>query len=512
MINDVWLNRGLGLLLLVTVIYTLWLGQLGWNHTIMEEHSFRQTQTALTARSLMEGHSVFSYEMPLLGKPWALPLEFPIYQWSAVKVHQWFGVPLEQAGRYVARASFYLALIPIFLLLQAIGISIRGRIVAAILFLLSPIYLYWSRTMMIEMTAMMLSLYYAGFSAKAFQKNSKLWLGFAAFAGIFGALIKATTFATFGVLVFALFVYFRKQLFGWKIKEWLDRSAIVQLAFTCAIPLVFGIIWARYTENVRALNPLAEGFITGEYFFNWNFGGLDLRLNGDFWNNIFRRSLHDAIGHRTTFMISLLLMAWQRRYWRFYVLFLGLFLFSPLLFANLHFVHNYYLCANAIFLIIALAITVVTFLDKRDFRRYIGIIFFIFASFYAVRDYHKVAYHLQKADRGDLSASGDALDKFLPPGDIILVYGADWIPTYTYYSRRKSIMNRWPKPITDPQMQAALRNLGETKIGAILFCNESANNTDLIFSVTSHLKFQGQPTKKLALQMCPTYLPEVANQ
>lgn len=509
MLSDVWLKRILGVIFLGVLGYTFWLGQLGWHHTIMEEHSFRQTQTAIGIESVLNGPNTIHYELPLLGPPWELPLEFPTYQWLAAKTHSLTGIPIEQSGRLVSRASFYASLFGIFLLLQALGVSVTGRLVAMIFFLLSPIYLYWSRTVMIEVTAMFFSLTYAGLAAKGMQKRSLAWLVVGMSFGVLGALTKSTTFAAFGVLTFAVFCFFAKQRHGRNFRDWIDRQAIVELALTCGVPLLVGIIWAKHSDSVRALNPLARDFLTGEYFFYWNFGEFKLKFDSNFWNMLFRRALHDSIGHRTTFIVSLLLIAWQRKYWRFYLLFVGLFLFPPLLFTNLYFVHNYYLCANAIFLVMAMAIVATTYLEKRDFRRYIGIIFFLFCAGYAVRDYHKVAYHLQKADRPDMSASGEALNEFLPKGDVVLIYGNDWYPVYAYYSKRKVIMNRWPLPITDPKMEESLQILKERgqRIGAILFCNESSKDTDLILSVTSHLGFDGEPTDKLALTMCPTHLP-----
>ncbi|HLP08005.1 MAG TPA: hypothetical protein VK178_07555, partial [Opitutaceae bacterium] len=63
----------------------LWFATRNWHYRFMAGHEFRQTQTALIAHYI-EQENNFSpdYSVPLLGKPWVLPLEFPFYEWGVV--------------------------------------------------------------------------------------------------------------------------------------------------------------------------------------------------------------------------------------------------------------------------------------------------------------------------------------------------------------------------------------------------------------------------------------------
>ena len=59
----------------------VWIGYLrvGWSHAHMAGHEFRQAQTALSIQAIdREGYRL-DYATPVLGKPWSIPMEFPLY-------------------------------------------------------------------------------------------------------------------------------------------------------------------------------------------------------------------------------------------------------------------------------------------------------------------------------------------------------------------------------------------------------------------------------------------------
>src|SRR5690242_6357999 len=53
----------------------------GINQPIADLHQFRQTQTAITAYWMAKGGPWLAYETPVLGYPWSIPFEFPVYQY-----------------------------------------------------------------------------------------------------------------------------------------------------------------------------------------------------------------------------------------------------------------------------------------------------------------------------------------------------------------------------------------------------------------------------------------------
>src|SRR5688500_10269558 len=51
------------------------------DHPLLDKHDFRQTQTAFTARIFHEdGIDLFHPRVPVLGEPFEIPFEFPLYQ------------------------------------------------------------------------------------------------------------------------------------------------------------------------------------------------------------------------------------------------------------------------------------------------------------------------------------------------------------------------------------------------------------------------------------------------
>ena len=73
----------------------------GWAGSLSDRHGFRQTQTALTSYTLLNGGPFFRYETPVLGAPWSIPFELPLYQWLAAKMAQITGMGLNAAGQLV---------------------------------------------------------------------------------------------------------------------------------------------------------------------------------------------------------------------------------------------------------------------------------------------------------------------------------------------------------------------------------------------------------------------------
>ncbi len=93
----------------------------GWAIPGLLGHGFRQTQTALSIDAMRQDGFRLDYATPVLGKPWPIPMEFPLYQWLAAQVGERAGLPTAQAGRTVSLAAFYLALPAWWLLLRLAG-------------------------------------------------------------------------------------------------------------------------------------------------------------------------------------------------------------------------------------------------------------------------------------------------------------------------------------------------------------------------------------------------------
>jgi hypothetical protein len=75
-------------------------------------NDFRQSQTALTAYWLDREPHGLAYITPVLGYPWSVPFEYPVYQWIVVLLMK-VGVPLVVGGRIVSFAAFVGCLVPL---------------------------------------------------------------------------------------------------------------------------------------------------------------------------------------------------------------------------------------------------------------------------------------------------------------------------------------------------------------------------------------------------------------
>src|SRR5687767_11755606 len=114
----------------------------GWTHAIRDRHTFRQTQTAYATRSLLQGAPLIAYEVPVHGKPWAVPIEFPMYQAVVAAIVRSTGLALEPAGRAVSLVAFYLALAAVYAALRFVVRDPSVRLIPICFVLASPLYIF----------------------------------------------------------------------------------------------------------------------------------------------------------------------------------------------------------------------------------------------------------------------------------------------------------------------------------------------------------------------------------
>ncbi len=121
-----------------------------WNASILDRYEFRQVQTALSAFWVIQDGFRLDYLTPIFGPPWSIPMEFPIYQWSIAALVGLTHMPLEQAGRLLSVLFFVATLPAVYDLLALAGLSASRRLLALALILSAPVYLFYTRTVMIE--------------------------------------------------------------------------------------------------------------------------------------------------------------------------------------------------------------------------------------------------------------------------------------------------------------------------------------------------------------------------
>ena len=171
---------------------------------ILEQHGFRQTQTAITTYWFLRDGFRFAYLTPVLGAPWSVPFEFPLFQLLAAYAVKLTGSSIDTAGRGVSFVFFLASLWPIFLIGRWMKMPRSFFPIAAILYCCSPLYLFWGRTFMIESLALFLALLFLALVVRVLSADQTPSLGsFAALCltGTLAILVKVTTVGAIFLLV-----------------------------------------------------------------------------------------------------------------------------------------------------------------------------------------------------------------------------------------------------------------------------------------------------------------------
>ena len=138
-----------------------WGLSVGWHHGILDVHAWRQSHTAISVYEMVARHGPFwAYRTPIFGPPWQWPLEFPLYQWLVAQTTMLGSIDLDRAGRAISVAFYVAMFVPGWLVLELFDIAPKHRPVVFAMVWASALYIFWSRTFMIESTALCLAVAY----------------------------------------------------------------------------------------------------------------------------------------------------------------------------------------------------------------------------------------------------------------------------------------------------------------------------------------------------------------
>lgn len=470
---------------IVSLAAHLYYSSIGWSHNLLDEFGFRQTQTAISTFYTIKDGFKINYITPVLGAPWSIPLEFPLFQWLVATIVMVFKTPLDQTGRFLNLLFFYLSLIPLYSIL---GLWLKKRhykLIILSLILLNPTYLFWSRTFMIESLALFLSILFGWLVIKSLECQKKpVYFILAIAIGCLAALTKITTFIALGPALVFIFGYI-----WYKENENRFSTAVLKKYFSYGsllfgVPLLAAIGWNHYADSVKSLNPLANGFITSKDLTTWNFGTIKQKISWSTWLQIFDNSaIVPRLFGKTTYgnyiMPNLLIffvfvLYFLKKYRTRLILAFAFFLAGPLIFTNLYFIHNYYFYANSFFLSIFLGFFMISILEKekRIFKISAAVIILPFFLLSLQHEYKIVHSFYQLGTDISLSAPIEFVSKNTNTNDIILIYGLSWDPSFSYYSQRKAIMDIGSLSLSDPKIKKSMDNLESEKIAAMVISEE----------------------------------------
>jgi len=424
---------------------------------LLEAHGFRQTQTAYTARIYhQDGIDLLHPKLPVLGEPFEVPFEFPLFQ-AAASVVMDAGVDDDVAMRLTGLVCFLLTATLLYGLVRHVA-DRPSAVAALVAFLATPFALIWGRTSMIEYLATAGAVGFA-WATVAWRENRRPEVaGLALVAWLVGMLVKPTT-AAFWLL----------PALGYRTTNpratSRGRTAAV-LALLVLVPLAATALWTRHADAIKAASPVTD-WLTSSELEDWNFGSLSQRFDRGVWGVIVGRVVVHVIGLAGVALLAVALVALarsaQRLFWVGVVLAGAL---PPLVFTNLYLVHDYYLAAvtPALAALLGFAAGFIwRHLPPKAPIRAIAAVTGLLLAASTVGFDHAYWRHAWdgEPDRATLALARQ-LARVSEPDDRIGVIGLDWSPAVLYYA------DRWGLMIVDQREAEALAALHRERYHRVL--------------------------------------------
>jgi hypothetical protein len=465
----------------------------GWNHAIVAGNPHRETQTAMTVYYMVRQPLKLAYETPLFGPPWSIPMEFPLYQWLVAGMVRLFHLPLEATGKAVGLGFFLLTLFPANYLLAMLGIGRRHRLLILGLLLLSPFYIFYSQAFMIESTALFLSTAYCALVVSQ-ARTPGIGTFLAALAmGTLAAMVKITSFVPWFLAAWLHRAVYRARKCKSQAPPQRPVIPIFGSLVLATVPWAAAAWWTYFADRVKGQNPLT-GHLTSRALASWNFGSLPQRLSVESWSAIFG-FWNNIVAHWSVLLVCGVLVCLVKRHRLAYLACVALALSAPLIFFNLHAVHEYYAYANGLLLVGAVGFTLAALVEAGKGYRWAGgalFVLFALASFFRYGScfYPRLA---QDAAGRELQAIASAVKQLTQPGDLLVIMGSHWYPIIPFYCERRALMVPADPDWADQAVRAYRQWFGqgtggnahssssEGRVGALVFVESPDSRLDMRF-------------------------------
>jgi hypothetical protein len=420
--------------------------------------SFRQTETAYPALIYHEqGINLLNPQLPVFGKPWQAPFEFPLFQAMAAIVMN-LGVATDLALRASGLLCFMATAFALWGLVRHLSTRSAAAI-ALLVFLLSPFNIWWSRSSMIEYMATALSVGYVWAGMIWIDKGQKRFAALAIVLGSLAMTVKVTS-AIFWMV--PLLLYWsrgpRPPLRAW-LRDRLNISVVLFL-----IPLIACVLWTHHADDIKASSP-ATSWLTSQALFIWNFGTIAQRLSVQAWHDIIHPFDTLVTGLPVWAFAIFCVIAWLREKRAVWVGIILAGALPVLVFFNLYVVQQYYLAA------VTPAVAAVLGYSLDGIIRYwrpaplkvatvLAIAASLGATLIAQRDFLAPIYTDRVADPANVLPQAQEIDAGTNAQDLIVFDGLTWSPAVPYYARRRGMMLD-PRIVT-PSLLNALPGQGYT--------------------------------------------------
>jgi hypothetical protein len=482
------------------LVFHGWAVSVGWKNGNLPGNEFRQSQTALTAMFVQRDQNfALAYPTPVLGQPWSVPMEFPLYQWTVVAVSNATGLPLIQAGRAVSLACFYGALAALFPLLGNFRLSPARRLVAMGLLLTCPLYIFYTRAFLIETMVLMFSLWFLVAFGRLITAPSLGRLAAVAVLGVLAGLVKVTTFMVF--LLPAAWWTLREMARARAAGGWpaAARRGAWALA-AVAGPMLVTVWWTRFADAIKGQNSSAVFLESGNLAW-FNFGVAGERFSAATWAAHWRHLTENIAGPAVLAVTLLLLGTVSRRWWRPALVWLGAYLAPLLIFPTLYARHDYYAVTNAVLLLGVAGLALAGALDSRP--RWLPWMLIIGVHFAQGWTYRRTYFELQGAVSPGGSDLTHAINLMTNPDEQIVVAGSDWDSSIALYSERRALMLRNGTELDAAYLNTALQAQHGGRVTVFVARGDQRENRLLVPLMVKY--FDLDPRPLFRWQDCTVY-------
>lgn len=484
MIQDVDTKRSLlpgKILLYFAAVMLVALLCYGWSMPPVDASGFRQTQTALSIDWIARGFPVFSYITPVIGAPWSIPFEFPLYQWLAAMLSNATGMGIDNSARLVSALFHVGCVVMVYRVAMAIRPERALALCIAGAFAASPYALFWGRSVMIESTAVFFGLVFvwalARLRAAPLDYPRLIGLGLVAvIAAVLSALVKVTTFFAFAAFVALAVAWLAVREHGWR-PQWLARHwpLLAWGALSAVAVLAVMTQWLAHSDALKAQSPLGHE-VTSSALSAWNYGTLQQKLDpATWWGTVFKKRFSGAVGSNWVFLILLVVGLCARPIRGAVLVLLVAYLAPVAVFTNLHIAHPYYQAANIVFATSIVGLVVWWCIQRAQISGktarpiwLVGLVCLLsfgnLAGNYAKR-------MREAREPGEVAQIAALIKSSTQAQSVIVGFGQDWSSELPYFAGRRAVMvPDWAPTTALASMAGSDAALGGLPLGALVDC------------------------------------------
>jgi hypothetical protein len=345
------LNFSISSIWILSIIYFLTITTIGLSDWF-SMHSYRQSQTALTSLFFpIDGYRL-DYTTPMMGYPWKVPMEFPIYQFIISIIVQFLKTDIIITGKVFYILLHVLNNILIVKIFRMIKINDNVCFLTLILLNISPYYLVWTPSFLPDYFGLFLTILATFYLLNYLNVKSRITLAIFIIISILCVLNKITTYIATLLPLSTFFIVhnYRIEFYHFLQKPWQLKLVKLRWLFLFGILLIvllIGIQWTTYCDTIKTGNSFSSQWISSKpEMILWNLGTLNQRLNVKWWIEYLSYSMIYNSLFYTTLTIVVLYSSFKNSR---ILIGITLFILPPLVFFNLFHEHNYYSIINMIF-------------------------------------------------------------------------------------------------------------------------------------------------------------------